>query len=100
MRIEHEKIGFSFEIADRITVREQMHYRSATAGVLESDEKYVTLWRAALPLITAWQAALVPEPDKLDLDKVYDPAVANLVMEVGAAVWLHMRKLEDLPKNS
>ena len=100
MKVKSEKIGFSLTVPDKITIRQQMRYKGSTMGVLDKDDKYVILWHAAQPLIETWESALVPDYKTIDLDQLYDPAVANLVMEVGSAVWLHIQRLGEVRKNS
>ena len=98
MRYENEVLGVSFEIAEQFTVREQLAFRAAVASAA-GETNYVRYWQAAQTLVTEWACELVPEPESLDLDAVYDTRVADVVQWTANTVAGHMLKLEMPPKN-
>ena len=93
-----ERLGVSFDIADRFTVREQLAFRSKiAAGAGESS--YVRYWLAAGPVMREWACELIPDPAALDLDATDDGRVADIVQWTANTVAGHMSSLETPPKN-
>lgn len=98
MRYENEAMAVSFEIAERFTVREQLAYRAAVVAAV-GETGYVRYWQAAQTIITDWTCELVPDPAALNLDEVYDVAIADLIQWTANTVAGHMIGLETPPKN-
>jgi hypothetical protein len=97
MKCENEKLGCSFSVPDRPTVRQQLAYFSLVEKA-EGQAKREQYWLAAQPLITDWQCEALPDP-KTSLDDMTNPSQTFIVLWAGAAVFGHMNTLDDLPKN-
>ena len=96
MKFEHES-GTTFEVPDRPTVRQQLEYLGATAGVV--DNKYlIRFWIGALEVITDWKSETLPDV-KASLDDMTDAAQTDLIIWAGLKVREHMSGLEKIPKN-
>lgn len=98
MRYENEAMAVGFEIAERFTVREQLAYRAAVFAAV-GETGYVRYWLAAQTIIRDWSCELVPDPAALDLDEVYDVAIADIIQWTANTVAGHMIGLETPPKN-
>ena len=101
MKINNEKLGFSFDLPDQLTVRQQLQYRGRMGVGLYRDnpDMYLDMWKAALSLIENWECEQSPDPNALDLDTVTDVKIADIVAAVGMDVFLHTRKQEEVEKN-
>ena len=95
----NDKLGVRFEVADTITVRKQLAYRSARQ-FLSVEDTYAAHWRAALLLIEGWQCETVPDPKALDLDAVTDPQMTYIVLWAAGEVAGHVAGLDSVPKAS
>jgi hypothetical protein len=96
--IKNEKLETSFTLPDVITVRMQMAYFSHIARS-SGDELFLRLWKGATALLRDWQSAIVPDPEKFDVDRETDPRATELIIWAGLRVQERMNGLEQLPKN-
>lgn len=100
MEIKNDDLGYSFHLPERLTVRQQLQIRSGLGpGFLYENVDYARLWKVSLPYLENWQCALIPDPEKVDLDTETNPQVADIVSSVGMAVFMHSRKQADVEKN-
>lgn len=97
MRYENERLGVSFEVADRFSVREQLAFRAAVVDA-KGQTNYERYWHAAQTVMTEWTSELVPEPEALDLDAAEDSRIADVVQWTANTVAGHMIMLESPPK--
>jgi len=99
MKIEREEpTQVIFEVPDVVTVRHQLLYSWAISESNEDFDTVLRWWQGALIVLDNWKCELVPDPTKLDMDKVTDPAVAELVTWVGVQVRQHMMSLDTIKK--
>jgi hypothetical protein len=87
-------------VPDHPTVRQQLAYFSTAAVGFVTGIDFVSFWRGACEIRQDWDCELIPDMDKLDMDKVTDPKITDIVAWAGSKVREHMRSLEELPKNS
>lgn len=95
-----DELGLRLTVPDRLTVGQQLQYRSMiTFG--EQKDAYARFWAGARLLIDEWECEAMPDKD-VDIDKVHDPAVADVIFTACNIVSGHMRRLESdaVPKNS
>jgi hypothetical protein len=97
MKCENEKLGCSFSVPDRPTVRQQLAYFSLIEKA-EGQAKREQYWTAAQALISDWKAEDLPDPS-ISLDEMSNPSQTLIILWAGAAVFGHMNTLDDLPKN-
>jgi hypothetical protein len=94
-----EALGVSFEMPDRVTVRQQLAYRGQVA-LAASDNTFAVHWKAAQPLLQNWACEKLPDPAAVDLDEETDTAVADIVTWTANTAAGHMLALRATPKNS
>lgn len=96
---ENEALGVSFDVADRITVRQQLAFRS---DLSRRDEGglFARYWKAAPAIVTNWQCALILDMTGVDLDAVDDPRVTDVIVWTADTVAGHMAGLETPEKKS
>jgi hypothetical protein len=96
--IENAAIGVSFEVPDRLTVRQQLRYWSE-AAISARPDMYERYWNAARTLIKpeGWTAPGGLTVDA-NLDDLYDPELVTVIRYVGMAVFQHVNALESVPK--
>jgi len=100
MKIENDGLILSFEIVEHPTVRQQLKYRSDLVKSDTDNDLFSQHWAAALPLISKWECALLPDPTELDIDNETNPQVANLVEFVSMSVFNHIQKLDAIEKKA
>jgi hypothetical protein len=96
---KNDKLGISFKVPDRPTVRQQLAYFSE-AGAAAGREMFARLWLGALTLVADWKCEFMPKPEKVDIDEATDPRVTEAILWAGIRVERHMNSLEELPKVS
>ena len=96
---KNEPLGVSFELPDRVTVRQQLAYRGAVA-LASQDNTFAIHWKAAQPLLEKWTCERVPDPAAVDLDEETDAVVADIVTWTANMAAGHMLALRATPKNS
>lgn len=94
---ENEALGVSFDVADRITVREQLAFRQAIFNK-NAESTYERYWAGAVKVLKEWQCELVPDPTALDLDEADDARIADIVQWTANIVAGHMAELRTPPK--
>ena len=94
----NERIGVSFELPERLSVRAQLHFRIAVAAA-DDTNWLIRYWQAALPLLSNWQCEALPDPAALDIDTADDPALTNIVQWTANTVAGFMLQLETPAKN-
>jgi hypothetical protein len=85
-----------FTVPERPSVRQQMAY---TDAMFRGGDGPLAWWFGARELIQDWDCKLVPKLENLDLDKVDDPKITDLLIWAGLQVKLHMAALDSVPKN-
>lgn len=93
----NEKLGCSFDVPDRPTVRQQLAWFGEVQEA-QGKETFARYWEGAKTVMENWQCEALPDP-QVSLDAMDNPSQARIVMWVGGVVMLHMAKLEDVPKN-
>lgn len=99
MHYIHEESGTSFDVADRMTVREQLAFRSRL-GETAGESGIVRYWLVGQSVLTNWQSELIPDPAVLDLDATDDRRVADAVAWTANTIAVHILNLEIPAKNS
>lgn len=98
---QNEVLGVSFDIPDKITVRQQLAYRSAAGYPMNGQlARLESLWLGALEVLTGWQCAAIEKPNELNLDVETNPDVAAVITWAGVRALIHMNTLEEIPKAS
>ena len=99
MEFTKEKPDCTFALPDKITVRQQLAYFSASSSV-DQAQFLERSWEGAKAIIIpqSWKCAIMPDINA-DLDDLTDPAVADVILWAGMRVREHMNGLEALPKN-
>lgn len=98
MEYKSQEHNASFEISDRVTVREQLKYFDAVTRVPE-HERFIKYWEGAKLLITKWQCPAMPDMNA-DIDGISDPQATSAIVWAGVMVKMHIDKLTAIPKNS
>ena len=100
MEFKKEEPECTFAVPEKVTVRQQLAYISASSSVDQSQFLEKT-WEAAKAIIIpqSWRCPIMPELGA-DLDTLTDPKIADLILWVGMQVREHMNSLESVPKNS
>lgn len=88
---ENAELGVKFSIPEKITVRKQLEYYSATN---ETGVWFTDAWGGAKVVIESWECEAYPKLLIMDLDKVTDRKITQVILWVGARVTEHMVKLE------
>lgn len=86
--------NYKFTVPDKLTVRKQLEYFSAGAGLPIA----LRHWEGAKVVIETWESPLFPDY-KADIEKETNPAVTSLIIQVGRDVITFMNSLDDVPKN-
>jgi hypothetical protein len=93
----NEKLGVSFSLPDKLTIRQQLDWRGR---VFESaGTTFLRHWLAVLPLIEDWDYEPHPKLEDIDLDKITDKAMADVIFWASNEAAGHMAGLDDIPKN-
>ena len=95
MEYKNEKLGCSFEVPDKVTVRQQLRYFSAV-GTEKDEPTFVQMWPGVGVLAENWQCELLPDP-KVSLDDITNPEQVRIVVWAGTTVFRHIDKLENVP---
>ena len=98
-KYENEALGVAFELPDKITVRQQLRFRSAIAFTGEAGV-YERFWAGAVQMVTSWECERWPDIKAIDLDSDDDPDLVALIEYVGNQTSAHMMELRSVPKNS
>lgn len=97
MKIENEKIGFSFDLPERLTVRQQLKIMGLAA---KGEPDYFGIFKAALPMLENWQCEILPDPAQLDIDKETNPKLTSLIYAVAMSIFVHANRAEEVDPNS
>ena len=95
---ESTRFGVKFSIADELTVRQQLMFRSELF-LTRGEDRFERFWIGSQHLVDDWECALVPDMAKLDLETETSPAVADIVNYVGTRVAGHLAMIGAVPKN-
>ena len=95
---ESTKFGVKFSIADALTVRQQLAFRSELFLTKDMD-RFERFWIGSQHLVDDWECELIPDMGKLDLETETNPAVADIVNWVGTTVAGHLAMIGAVPKN-
>lgn len=94
---KNDKFDLEFSIKDKPTVRDQLAYFSEV-GLARGSELFERLWLGARALILDWKCKVFPD-FMLDLDKISDSNVTEILIWAGLQVKRHMDSLDEVPKN-
>ena len=97
MEYKNEKLGCSFELPDRPTVRQQLAFYS-TLRQWKEDPPEVQCWEAGKKILTHWECAALPDP-LTSLDEMTNPTQVRVITWAGWTLFGHFNKLEDLDPN-
>jgi len=96
MEITRQNPSARFTVPDKITVRQQLAYFSASVAPDRAMlERY---WLAAIPLINDWQCGILPDINT-DLDSITDPHATQVIIWAGLEVKKHIDMLGEVSKN-
>ena len=95
---KNDELGYSFEVADKPKVYDQMRYWSAIQRTGDKSDLFQRYWEAARELVQGWACDVLALD--ADLEKIDDPRATAIIMKVGMAVYTHIVTLEAVPKNS
>lgn len=98
MKIENTELGYTCNVPDRPTVRQQLAF-FALVGDARGRDKFERYWEGAKAIVTEWQCPALPDTD-IDLDEISNPVQARIVLSVGLRILTYMNTLEDIPPNS
>lgn len=99
MHYEREDGAVGFDLPDRITVRQQLAFRSKL-NMRDDGGVYGRYWNAAPLLVTEWQCELIPDMAGADLDTAVDPRVTEIIIWTADTIANHIAGMETPPKNS
>lgn len=99
MKYENEKLGCSFELPDKLTVRQQLAFWQRYADVGEDESTSVRNWEAGKPLIGEWQCEALPDIT-ISLDEMTGTHQARVVTWAGSQVTRFVLSLDELAPNS
>lgn len=94
-----DALGLSFELPDKLTVRQRLRFKSAVL-MSGAGDVYTRAWEGALTILGKWECETVPDPHALDVDADTRPEAAAVVEFVANAVTQHLNELSDVPKNA
>ncbi len=83
MEFSREEPKVRFVVPDKLTVRLQMAYYSEATGVIRHNH-FERLWYGAKALMTEWECELFDK--NIDLDKVDDPKITEVIIWASAQV--------------
>lgn len=99
MKFENEKLGCSFEIPDKLTVRQQLTFWQSVSDAEASAGSFSARnWEAGQPLIVNWQCEVLPDRTA-SLDEMTDPKQAQVVSWASNQIVMYIVGLDGLPKN-
>ena len=94
---ENEKLGVSFTLPDKLTVRQQLDWRGR---VFETEgTTFLRHWQAVKPLIEDWAYEPDPVLEDIDIDTATDKALADVIFWASNEAAGHMAGLDAIPKN-
>ncbi len=93
----YEREGVSFDLPDKVTVRQQLAYFSATTQRITGDWIF-GYWKGAQVLIENWKSDKVSTL-QLDLETVTDPEITQILIWAALTVKSHLDNLSEVPKN-
>ena len=101
MKFENAEQTASFELPDKLTVRQQLGYRTRLYGGIRNDDydTYVSMWTAVIPLFEKWECEFIPDPKALNLDTETDPRIADVVFWAGNRAAAHIQSAGQVQKN-
>lgn len=97
MLYTNEELGCSFELPERVTVRQQLTYIT-DLNAHEGEPGVIQMWEAGRKLIQDWRCEVMPDP-AASLDELFDMKAARVVTWAGLTVMRHMQGLDNVPKN-
>lgn len=98
MEFRNEKPECEFAVPDKVTVRQQLAYISASSTA--DPERFLEKsWEAAKQIIVpqSWKCPVMELGT--DIDSATDPQVTDVILWAGMKVREHMNGLEAVPKN-
>ena len=96
---QNEKLETSFSISDKLTVRQQLAWRSRLTMEQASEPDYfIRFWLATRSLLDNWQSPHIEDPMTFDIDKSTDPKASNVIFWAVDEISFHLNSLESLEK--
>lgn len=99
MKYENEKMGCSFELPDKLTVRQQLAFWQRFADAGEDESTAARNWLAGKALIIDWKCEALPDIEA-SLDEMTSPRQASVVAWAGRTITAHVVGLDELAPNS
>lgn len=98
---ESERLGVKFELPDKLTIAQQLSFRSALFLSRDKD-KFRRFWDGAVELIVpeSWKCEIIPDFKTLDLDVETDGRMVDIVHFVGTTTAGHLAAIGAVPKNA
>ena len=94
----NDDFGVSFSIPDKLTIRQQLRFRSESAFSSNAD-KLERFWFGAQELIQDWECERIPNPREVDLATETDPKIVDVINYVASVTAGHMMRLGYIEKN-
>ena len=96
---KNEKLETSFSISDKLTVRQQLAWRSRLTMEQASEPDYfIRFWLATRNLLDNWQSQHIEDPMTFDIDVSTDPKASNVIFWAVDKISDHLNSLESLEK--
>lgn len=76
---ENEGLGVSFELPEKMTVRQQIAVRARVWDRNSDEPAALRFWFGMLPMIENWQCDDYPDPFQIDIDEETDVTVTQII---------------------
>lgn len=95
-----ERLGVKFELPDKLTVAQQLSFRSALFLSADRD-KFRRFWDGAVELIVpnSWESEVIPDYKAVNLDEETDGRMVDIIHFVGTTTAGHLAAIGAVPKN-
>jgi hypothetical protein len=101
MKYENKDVGYSFEVPDTLTVRQQLGARRRMFAVSLDDHTHWERFLAGgLPLIQKWKCEHVADLAAVDLDKETSTEITNVIMMVGTDLSNYFTDIANVKKTN
>lgn len=65
---KNERLGVSFELPDKFTVRDHLRFKDA-AMMSGADDTFSRAWAGIVPMISGWECKTIPDPKTFNIDE-------------------------------
>lgn len=99
---ENERLGVKMVLPDKLTIRQNLAFRSAAAISFGTPKLFEAYWEATVPIIEEWECELIPDPAMVNLDDADDPdgaRKASIMQWTGNTAVGHIGAIGAVPKN-